>query len=101
MGAIEFQPSSLTVETGTTVIWENDSDADHSVTAYDDGVPEDSTYFASGGFDSEQAARDGYPDEGVIAPGETYEHTFDIVGEHEYFCIPHEASGMTGTITVE
>lgn len=99
---LAFEPSSLTVSAGTTVTWDNVGSIGHSVTAYADGVPSDATYFASGGFDSESAARDGYADgEGVIEGGETYEHTFETAGSYEYFCIPHEQSGMTGTITVE
>ena len=57
-------------------------------------------YFASGGADSEEAARDLIADS-LIAEGETYELTLDEPGTYEYFCVPHEDSGMTGTIVVE
>ncbi|PSQ16092.1 halocyanin [Halobacteriales archaeon QS_8_69_26] len=39
-------------------------------------------------------------DEGVVAGGETYEHTFAVEGTYEYFCIPHEGAGMVGSIEV-
>lgn len=57
----------------------------HSVTAYGDEIPDDAAYFASGGFDSEDAARDAYPDEGNIPGGESYSHTFETAGTYEYF----------------
>ncbi|NIS35939.1 MAG: copper-binding protein, partial [Actinobacteria bacterium] len=71
-----------------------------SVTAYEDGIPDGAEYFASGGFDSEQAARDNYPQEGDIPGGESYQYTFETTGEYEYFCIPHESADMVGTVTV-
>lgn len=95
-----FDPARLTVSPGTTVRWVNDSDVGHTVTAYADRVPSDSTYFASGGFDSERAARTDARG-GLVAAGESYEHTFEVEGTYEYFCIPHESSGMTGTVRVE
>ncbi|WP_248515467.1 cupredoxin domain-containing protein [Salinarchaeum laminariae] len=101
MGTREFQPSSLTVETGATVTWENDSTVGHTVTAYDDGIPEGAAYFASGGFDSEEDARNGFTSGGLIESDQSFEHTFETAGTYEYFCIPHEGQGMTGTITVE
>jgi plastocyanin len=96
-----FEPETLTVSTGTTVTWETVGAQGHSVTAYEDDIPEDADYFASGGFDSQQAAVDAYPSEGNVPSGESYEHTFEVAGTYEYFCIPHEASGMVGTIEVE
>lgn len=50
---------------------------------------------------AERAARDGSDAEGTIEGGDCEEHTFETTGTNEYFCIPHEGSGMTGTITVE
>ncbi len=95
-----FDPAEITVSVGDTVTWENVGSVAHSVTAYEDEIPDGATYFASGGFDSESAARDAYPNEGAVGSGETYEHTFETAGEFQYFCIPHE-SGMKGTVVVE
>ena len=101
--SLAFEPGNLTVSTGTTVTWENGGTVAHTVTAYDDSSPSGAAYFASGEYDSEQAARDGFRggDGGLIESDGSYEHTFETAGEYEYFCIPHEGSGMTGTITVE
>jgi plastocyanin len=82
------------------VTWENPGLIDHTVTRYAEEVPDSTVYFASGGFDSEQTARQNEED-GLIANGQTFEHTFDRPGRYEYFCIPHESAGMTGTIRVE
>jgi len=98
--SLEFQPANVQVAPGTTVVWENVGSIPHSVTAYEDEIPEGTSYWASGGFDSESAARGAYPGGGSIDGGGTYEHTFETEGEHGYFCIPHEASGMVGTVTV-
>ena len=95
-----FEPAEITVDVGETVTWENVGSVPHSVTAYEDEIPDGATYFASGGFDSESAAREAYPNEGAIGGDETYEHTFETAGEFQYFCIPHE-SGMKGTVVVE
>ncbi|MFB6137224.1 MAG: plastocyanin/azurin family copper-binding protein [Halobacteriaceae archaeon] len=104
MGSTSFNPSSITIAPGDTVKWSNTSSLGHTVTAYGDKIPEGAAYFASGGFDSEQAARDAYasgdPSTGFIPPGETYTHTFTTTGTYEYFCIPHEAAGMKGTVEV-
>ncbi|MFB6354775.1 MAG: plastocyanin/azurin family copper-binding protein [Halobacteriales archaeon] len=96
-----FDPKSITVSVGDTVTWENVGSIGHTVTAYEDKIPQGADYFASGGFDSEQAARDAYPDQGNIPAGESYQHTFETAGEFGYFCIPHELNGMTGTVVVE
>ncbi len=39
-------------------------------------------------------------DSGTIDPARTYTHTFDVPGTYKYFCQPHEAAGMAGTIVV-
>ncbi len=95
-----YDPEDLTVAPGDTVVWENVGDIGHSITAYEEEIPEEADYWASGGFDNEQAARDNYPDQGDVGGGGTYEYTFEVEGDHEYFCIPHEQVGMLGTITV-
>jgi plastocyanin len=95
-----FDPDSLTVAPGDTVVWETVGSVGHSVTAYEDEQPEGVEFWSSGDLDSEQAARDAYPDEGDVAAGETYEHTFETEGVYDYFCIPHEAAGMVAELEV-
>lgn len=101
MLANNYRPQEFTVSTGETVTWGNTSSRGHSVTAYESAVPDEADYWASGGFDSETAARDGYPQQGNVQSGETYSYQFDVAGTYQYFCIPHERGGMVGTIVVE
>ena len=99
-----FDPDDTTVPPGTTVVWENVGTIGHSVTAYEGEIPADAEYFASGGFDGEQPARRAYsagdPASGDVVGGDSYEHTFTVEGEYEYFCVPHEAVGMVASLTV-
>jgi len=102
MTASRFDPDTVTVGPGDTVVWKNTSSHAHTVTAYEDAVPEAADFFASGGFETQDAAEQGWVDgtEGAFYEGETFEHTFEVAGEYNYFCIPHEASGMVGVVEV-
>jgi plastocyanin len=95
----KYDPEELTVDAGATVTWTSDTDEAHTVTAYDDGLPEGADYFATGDFPNEDAARDDVG-EGLLTNGQSFEVTFDIPGTYRYFCIPHESDGMVGTIVV-
>jgi plastocyanin len=74
---IAFNPGEVTVAVGETVTWTNNDSVAHDVTA-------DS--FSSG-------------DPGGMAPGDTFEHTFDEAGTFDYVCTVHP--GMEGTVVVE
>lgn len=82
-GDFVFEPESLRVSPGTTVVWEWDSD-DHNVAP--EATPEGVTWT-------------GYPE--VVDRPNTYEHTFEESGTYEYVCEPHAAAGMEGTIVVD
>jgi plastocyanin len=70
-----YDPASLSIATGDTVVWTNTGSTDHTVTAED------------GSFDS-----------GSIPPGGTWEYTFSETGDFQYHCTPHPF--MMGTISV-
>ncbi|WP_436910475.1 plastocyanin/azurin family copper-binding protein [Halosimplex marinum] len=99
---LAYEPKRIQVSAGTTVTFENTGNIGHTVTAYEDGIPDGATYFASGGFESQSAASDGYSNgqEGNVPGGESYEHTFETTGTYEYYCIPHELNGMVGYVKV-
>ena len=102
MTAVAYEPVELSVSAGDKVAWKHAGGEPHSVTAYEANVPDGAAYWASGGFESEQAARDGWEHgEGAVQSGQSYVHTFETAGTHEYFCIPHEAAGMKGTVVVK
>lgn len=93
-----FEPADLRVQVGGTVTW-GFASAGHNVCCRPDdndeaGLPTDAEGFASYGPDES-------PDGSLVPRGDTYEHTFDVAGKYDYVCIPHESSGMTGTIHVE
>ncbi len=75
-----YEPEDLTIEPGTTVVWEWVGDIDHNINPTE--VPDDSDW-------------EGHPD--LISDG-TYEYTFDVEGNYAYTCDPHP--GMDGTIEV-
>jgi plastocyanin len=100
MESQRFEPQELTIAVGDTVSWANGSGETHTVTAYEDEIPDGAEFFASGGASSEEAAREDLS-AGLLGESDTFEVTFDVPGTYEYFCIPHESSGMTGTIIVE
>lgn len=97
-------PPTFAASVGDTVVWGNSGSRNHTVTGYDDGLPEDADYFASGGFEDEGTAREAWEQNfdggGIIEPGATYEHTFEVPGEYYYFCVPHEDGGMIGKVVV-
>ena len=102
MAANAFLPDVYEVSVGETVVWGNNGSRGHTVTAYGDSIPDGAEFFSSGGHDDTETAREQWYASGAgnISPGETYEHTFEVPGRHNYFCIPHESGGMTGVIVV-
>jgi plastocyanin len=94
-----FEPSTTTVEAGETLTFLNDSSDIHTVTGRQESMPSNATYFASGDFASESAASDDVQ-RGFVEPGDDYSVTLEEPGTYLYFCIPHESSGMRGTIVV-
>ncbi len=75
----QFDPPSIRVSAGTTVVWEwTGRGGQHNVVAED------------GTFESELAVEEGH----------TFEHAFDEPGTYEYVCVPHQQQGMRGTVEV-
>jgi plastocyanin len=79
-----FVPEEITVPAGTTVTWTNDDSTIHTVV---EGGPSGSSTGGAPTFDSS-----------IVAPGATWENTFDAAGEFDYYCNLHPF--MTGKVTV-
>ncbi|AWB28710.1 hypothetical protein HARCEL1_10760 [Halococcoides cellulosivorans] len=85
-----FHPHVLRIEPGETVTWTLESGV-HTATAYasandrPDRIPE-----AAAAWDSTTIAEE----------GAEFTKTFEITGVYDYFCRPHEAGGMLGSIVV-
>lgn len=92
-GNYYFDPIGLLVESGETVTWEIQSGA-HSTTAYAEG---------NGGASVTRIPGDAEAwDSGTLTEqGATFEHTFDVSGTYDYFCIPHKSLGMVGRVVVD
>jgi plastocyanin len=73
MAGLKFQPATLTVAKGTTVVFDNDDTAPHTVTA-----------------------RSGFPDSGVIDPGKSF--SLVAAESFDYFCSIHPS--MTAKLVV-
>lgn len=102
MNAVAFAPTELTVSRGDTVAFAHAAGEAHNVVAYEEEIPDGAGFWASGGFDSESAAREGWENgRGAVQSGQSYVHTFETTGTHRYFCTPHEAAGMVGRVIVE
>lgn len=88
-GEYHFDPRVTLVDPGGTVTFVVESGS-HSATAYAPAndrvrrIPEDGTAF----------------DSGVMADGETHEVTIETPGVYDFYCEPHEANGMVGTLLV-
>jgi len=76
-----YIPSSVSVSTGSTVVWINDDTAAHTITS---GSP-------TGG-------PDGVFDSSLVMGGALFEVTFDDAGSYDYFCMVHP--WMTGIVNV-
>lgn len=86
----DYFPKNVLVAEGTTVNWLQLDDAPHTVTAGAPfGPPEERA------FDSAREA-EGFFD--MMFAGDTFAHTFNVLGEFLYHCIPHP--GMQAYVTV-
>jgi len=77
-----FRPFEVVITSGTTVEWVW-RDGGHNVVV--SARPEQSEWAGHGAIED-----DGY----------VYEHEFTVEGTYRYYCSPHRAQGMTGTIHV-
>ena len=77
-----FIPSTVTIDFGGTVTWENNDTAAHTATGGS------ATEGLSGVFDSS-----------LIMAGSSFSHTFEDAGSYDYFCMVHP--WMSGLVIVE
>ncbi len=76
-----FVPENVSISSGSTVVWNNDDTAAHTVTS---GSP-------TGG-------PDGIFDSSLLMASASFEVTFDDAGSYDYFCMVHP--WMVGTVNV-
>ncbi|WP_267641651.1 plastocyanin/azurin family copper-binding protein [Haloarchaeobius amylolyticus] len=85
-----FDPPLVWVTPGSTVAFELASGV-HSATAYT---------AANGQTDRVPAGAASWDSGTLTEAGATFEHTFEQAGVYDYYCIPHHALGMVGTVVV-
>jgi plastocyanin len=73
-----YRPRTMVVPLGTTVVWVNYGDRNHTVTS-------------NAGL---------WPDSGALGPGQEYAVLFDLPGTYFYYCRLHTAQQMRGKIIV-
>jgi plastocyanin len=73
----EYYPATVNIKTGTTVRWENEDEAPHTVTSNNTG---------------------GVLNSGTLDEDETYSYTFTNTGSYSYHCSFHPS--MVGTVNV-
>ncbi|GAC1637047.1 MAG: hypothetical protein NVS4B8_01340 [Herpetosiphon sp.] len=81
MQNFKFAPDPITVQAGTTIVWNNTSPNPHTAKA------------VNGAFDS-----------GNVDQGKSYSFTFSNAGTYKYYCLYHGSptgTGMVGTIVVQ
>lgn len=88
-----FDPDEITIAPGDTVVWENVGTIGHTVTAYEDELPDGAEFFASGDAESESDARSAYPPGGNLSGGQTFQRTFDVEGSTGTSASPTSRSG--------
>jgi plastocyanin len=77
-----YEPADLTITAGTTVVFQNNDTAPHTITAGSNDDPQPDLF-----------------DSGLLQQGESFPFVFDEPGTYTYFCDRHPP--MRGLITVE
>jgi plastocyanin len=79
MGDNYFQPSTITINVGDTVVWNNTGASSHSATSL---IGQAQTW-----------------DSGTLQPGQVFSFTFTVAGNFSYYCSLHPE--MTGSVIVQ
>lgn len=86
-GKFFYQPARLNIKSGDTVTWvQEDSDNEHNIVAYADGIPEGVNFFESPLMKKR---------------GQKWSMKFTQSGTYRYHCHPHEKNGMRAEIVVD
>lgn len=95
-----FEPASLTIKAGDGVRWTMVSGGPHNVSFWPDSIPTGAVTQLSGAMAKQISPLTGPL---LMQPNETYTISFAGAskGTYHYFCTPHLALKMRGTITVQ
>jgi len=90
---LTFEPDSIEVFVGDTIVWRNTSFLVHTVTC-------DTSLSTIKGSAVLPDGADPF-NSGNLKPGEKYFVVLTVAGKYSYFCIPHEGAKMRGSILVK
>lgn len=95
-----FDPASLTIKRGDGVRWTVVSGQPHNVTFWSDSIPAGTQGVLQGNMTLTTAALTGPL---LLNPSQTYTVSFGAAppGMYRYYCTPHLAFNMRGTIEVQ
>ena len=94
-----FEPGTFTIKTGDSVRWTMVSGGPHNVSFWPDSIPSGAAAQLAGAMTKQISPLVGPL---LMQPNETYTISFGGAskGAYHYFCTPHLALKMYGTITV-
>ena len=81
---LNFEPEAFEISAGDTVLWEWEGSG-HNIAV--ESQPSDADW-------------PGENEEFGYSDGHTHSYTFEVAGDYEYFCEPHQSNGMEGRFTV-
>lgn len=95
----KFVPASLTIKAGDMVRFKDVSGGPHNVQFYPDSIPAG----AAAALDAGMPDKMGSLMSPMVETGGSYTVSFAgaALGDYKYFCLPHQAMGMKGMITVQ
>ena len=93
MDELDYTPAKVTISEGETVRWKNSSRVPHTVTAIKEKANNPESVEIPSGAEPFGS--------GLMRPGDTFSHTFEVPGTYKYVCLPHEAKDMIGYVIVK
>jgi plastocyanin len=95
-----FEPSTITIKAGDGVKWVNVTGGPHNVTFWSDSVPAGAAAVLGKNMPQTTAPLTGPL---LVTPNQDYTVSFAGApkGTYHFYCTPHLALGMKGTITVQ
>jgi len=85
-----FEPLVVEAQAGDTIRWTHQGNVSHTVTGYQ----------SNNNRQRRAPAGANTIESGNLASGDSYEITLNTPGVYDYYCKPHEQSGMVGSIVV-
>lgn len=95
-----FDPVNITIKRGDGIRWTLVTGPPHNVAFWNDSIPSGASSVLQGNMPDQVGPLSGQM---MTNPNQTYTISFAGVpaGTYHYYCVPHLALGMKGTITVQ